>query len=78
MNKREFLGQLAVGAGIVALPLAIEAEAQRTGTKPLTTASLASSLLRLADKAESQGMQAEAQAIYQAVKVVLGGTREGK
>lgn len=76
MNKRDFLGQLAVGAGIVALPLAIEAEAQRAA-KPLTTASLATSLLRLADKAEGQGMRAEAQAIYAAVKIVLAGTKAG-
>jgi len=76
MNKRDFLGQLAVGAGIIALPLAIEAEAQRAA-KPLTTAGLATSLLRLADKCEGQGMREEAQAIYAAVKVVLKGTKAG-
>lgn len=76
MTKRDFLSQLAVGAGIIALPLAIEAEAQRAA-KPLTTASLATSLLRLADKAEAQGMREEAKAIYAAVKVVLKDTRAG-
>lgn len=76
MNKRDFLGQLAVGAGIIALPLAIEAAEQRA-SKPLTTAGLATSLLRLADKAEGQRMRVEAQAIYKAVEVVLKGTKAG-
>ena len=83
MTRREAFAKLAWAGGVVGLPFYIQAtaevepepetEAQREA-KPLTTASLASSLLRLADKAERQGMRREAQAIYQAVKVVMDGT----
>lgn len=76
MKRRELLGKLGRAAGVCALPIAVEAGEQREA-KPLTTASLAQSLLRLADKAERQGMRAEAQAIYTAVKVVMTGTKAG-
>lgn len=69
-QRRKLLGALPMLAGLtLTQPIAASAEA-----KPLTTASLAKSLLTLADKAELQGMQREAQAIYQAVKVVMDGT----
>jgi hypothetical protein len=42
--------------------------------KPLTTASLIKSLASLAEKAEGQGMTAEAQAIYAAIAVAAKGT----
>ncbi len=49
----------------------IEAE---KAAKPLTTASLIKSLASLAEKAEGQGMTAEAQAIYAAIAVAAKGT----
>lgn len=75
MNKREFLTKCGWAAGVIGLPFYIQATAETPETKPLTTAGLARSLLTLADKAERQGMRKEAQAIYQAVKVVLEGTK---
>ncbi len=83
MTRREAFAKLAWAGGVVGLPFYIQATAEtaeQREAKPLTTASLASSLLRLADKAERQGMRREAQAIYQAVKVVMDGTpaKEGK
>ena len=71
-QRRRFLGTLTATAITVGLPLTNEALGAEA--KPLTTASLAKSLLTLADKAELQGMTREAQAIYQAVKVVMGGS----
>ena len=69
-QRRKLLGALAaVGTASLAGSVAQGAEA-----KPLTTASLAKSLLTLADKAELQGMRREAQAIYAAVKVVMDGS----
>lgn len=89
MTRSEFLTKLGWGAGVVGLPFYIQATAEvepepkteeQREAKPLTTASLATSLLRLADKAERQGMRREAQAIYRAVKEVMDGTpaKEGK
>ena len=68
-QRRKLLGAL---AAVGTASLAGSAEAAEA--KPLTTAGLAKSLLTLADKAELQGMTREAQAIYQAVKVVMDGT----
>lgn len=62
---------------ILTLALAITTGAQTKpgkATKPLTTASLIKSLASLAEKAEDQGMTAEAQAIYAAIAVAAKGT----
>jgi len=70
-ERRKLLQALPLLAGLtLTQPLTAEA----APGKPLTTASLAKSLLTLADKAELQGMRREAQAIYAAVKVVMDGS----
>lgn len=75
MNKdrRNWMAGLSAIGLASLLPTEGEAAEQREA-KPLTTASLAKSLLTLADKAERQGMRREAQAIYAAVKVVMDGS----
>lgn len=50
------------------------ARGAEVAAKPLTTASLIKSLASLAEKAEGQGMTAEAQAIYAAIAVAAKGT----
>lgn len=71
-DRRKLLQALPLLAGLtLTQPLTADAA---TGGKPLTTASLAKSLLTLADKAELQGMRREAQAIYAAVKIVMDGS----
>jgi len=75
-DRRNWIAGL--GAFGLAGLLTSESEAAQREAKPLTTAGLAKSLLTLADKAERQGMTAEAQAIYVAVKVVLTGTPASK
>lgn len=62
---------------ILTLALVITTGAQtkpEKAAKPLTTASLIKSLASLAEKAEGQGMIAEAQAIYAAIAVAAKGT----
>lgn len=75
MNKdrRNWMAGLSAIGLASLLPTEGEAAEQREA-KPLTTASLAKSLLTLADKAERQGMTREAQAICAAVKVVMDGS----
>lgn len=75
MNKdrRNWMAGLSAIGLTSLLPTSSDAAEQRQA-KPLTTASLAKSLLTLADKAEQQGMAREAQAIYAAVKVVMDGS----
>lgn len=70
MNKsrRQLMLSLATLPAVAMLSgTSVEAEA-----KPLTKASIAKSLLVLADKAEAQGFTLEAQAILDAALVVLG------
>lgn len=75
MGRRELLAKLGWGAGVVALPLAIEAEAQREA-KPVTPESLASSVMRLGDKARSAGLVNEANALRAcALAILQGGKR---
>ena len=75
MNKdrRNWMAGLSAIGLTSLLPTSGDAAEQRQA-KPLTTASLAKSLLTLADKAVLEGMAREAQAIYAAVKIVMDGS----
>ncbi len=72
MKRREIFGQLATLAGIAAFPFAVEAGEQRE-QKPVTSASLASSVLRLMDKAQVAGMRHEAEALRACAEAILRG-----
>ena len=59
---------------ILTLCAATTAQDTKRQAKPLTTAGLAKSLLTLAEKAQAQGMQREAEAIMGIIPAVLKGT----
>lgn len=67
---------VAIGHGRASYARGAEAviNAPEKAAKPLTTASLIKSFASLAEKAEGQGMTAEAQAIYAAIAVAAKGT----
>ena len=72
MNKRDFLLKLGYAGGVVALPFVVQAEGQRAA-KEVTTAGLASSVLRLMEKAQLAGMKHEVEALRECAEKILRG-----
>lgn len=75
MNKREFLGKAMWAAGVVALPVVIEAAEGQRGVKEVTTASLTRSVLGLMDKAHGAGLRDEAEHLRKCAEAILRGGR---
>lgn len=72
MNRRELIGKLGWAAGLAAFPFVVQAEGQRAA-KEVTTAGLASSVLRLMEKAQLAGMKHEAEALRACAEQILKG-----
>lgn len=72
-KRREMFGTLATLAGIAALPFVVEAAEGQREAKSVTSASLASSVLRLMEKAQVAGLKRESEALRACAEAILRG-----